>query len=122
MAKRRGKPADDGAKAVSSERAGRLYKLLTYLASKPMTRAALLKRLGLDVRGFYRDLELLRAAGIDLPLSKGRYSLQEVVSQAAARLPFPDPHLTLGEAMVLSRGRTTSHRKLKALVREITKK
>src|SRR5947209_18549291 len=84
-------------KTVTAERAGRLYRLLKMLGVSPQSRGALTRRLRLDVRGFYRDLELLRTAGIELPLVKGRYSLHDSVGEAIGRLPFPDPRLTLGE-------------------------
>jgi hypothetical protein len=71
------------------------------------------RRLRLDVRGFYRDLELLRAVGIAVPLRDRRYTLDETVAAATSRLPLPDPRLTLGEALQLAKGRTPAHRKLK---------
>jgi hypothetical protein len=48
------------------------------------------------------------------------YVLQGKVRDAVARLPFPDPLLTLGEAQQLARGRTPAHKKLKALIAAIT--
>lgn len=111
--------AAPAAKAVTAERAARLYRLLRLLAAGPQTRGTLTRRLRLDVRGFYRDLELLRSAGIDLPLVNRRYTLAEDVDDAVARLPFPDPHLTLGEARQLAKGRTKAHQKLKAQVSQI---
>jgi hypothetical protein len=107
------------AKTVTPERAARLYRLLQLLATGPQTRPALTRRLRLDVRGFYRDLELLREAGIELALRGRRYSLDEPVVQAVARLPFPDPHLNLGEASQLAKGRTRLHRKLKQQLAQI---
>jgi hypothetical protein len=104
---------------VTAERAARLYRLLHLLGGGPQTRAALTRRLRLDVRGFYRDLELLRSAGIVVPLADGRYTLDEPAADAAARLPFPDPRLTLGEATLLAKGRTRAHRKLKEQIAQI---
>jgi predicted DNA-binding transcriptional regulator YafY len=99
--------------SVSAERAERLYRLLQLLGTGPQSRANVIRRLRMDVRGFYRDLKLLRAAGIAVPLRNQRYALQESVADATSRLPFPDPHLTLGEAKQLARGRTLAHRRLK---------
>jgi hypothetical protein len=93
--------------------------MLQLLDGGPQTRATLTQQLRLDVRGFYRDLELLRSAGIAVTLRDRRYTLDEDVDDAIARLPFPDPHLTLGEARQLARGRTAVHRKLQAQIREI---
>jgi hypothetical protein len=93
-----------------------LCKLLRLLGTGPQTRAALTRRLRLDVRGFYRDLVVLRRAGIAVVLEAGRYRLDESADRAIARVPFPDPHLTLGEARQLARGRTAAHRKLQEQV------
>ena len=113
MAKKRSIPATAPPRAVTADRAARLCHLLRILARGPQTREALTRRLGRDVRSFYRDLELLRAADIDVPLQDGRYLLEENVEAAVARLPFPDPGLTLGEAQQLAKGRSPAHRKLK---------
>jgi predicted DNA-binding transcriptional regulator YafY len=99
--------------AVTAERFVRLFRLLHFLAAGPQTRARITRQFKLDVRAFYRELELLRAAEIPVTLAEGRYSLAEDVDTAASRLPFPDPHLTLGEATQLARGRSAAHRKLK---------
>jgi hypothetical protein len=49
-----------------------------------------------------------------------RYALTEPAGEAIARLPFPDPRLTLGEARQLAKGRSAAHRKLQELIRRIT--
>jgi predicted DNA-binding transcriptional regulator YafY len=119
MAKKRSKRATPILRAVTAERAHRLSRMLQLLDKGSQTRATLIRHLRLDVRGFYRDLELLRAAGIAVTLRDRRYTLDEDVDEAIARLPFPDPHLTLGEARQLAKGRTAAHRKLQAQVREV---
>jgi hypothetical protein len=119
MAKKPRKASQAPAKTVTAERAARLYRLLKLVGERPRTRDDLRRRLRLDVRGFYRDLELLRAAGIDLPLVEHRYKLQAGVAEVLAQLPFPDPRLTLGEARQLARGRTKAHRKLKEQIEQI---
>jgi hypothetical protein len=53
-------------------------------------------------------------------LVKGRYVLEGSAADAQARLPFPDPGLTLGEAQQLAKGRSVTHRKLKWQIEEIT--
>ena len=105
--------------SLTSLRAARLYRLLTLLDTGPQTRGFLLRRLRLDIRGFYRDLELLREASIAVPLAEGRYRLNGNADAAIARLPFPDPRLTLGEAEQLAKGRTAAHRKLKSQITAI---
>ncbi len=119
MAKARRKRPRSARRTISAERAARLYHLLQLLAAGPQTRDVLKKRLRLDVRGFYRDLELLRAAGITLPLRNRRYTLEDDVESAIANLSFPDPRLTLGEAMQLAQGRTPAHRKLRRQIEQI---
>jgi hypothetical protein len=104
---------------VTAERAARLFRLLTLLGAGPQARATLVRRLRLDIRGFYRDLELLRTAKIDVPLKNQRYVLVGSAKDAIARLPFPDPHLTLGEAKELAKGRSAAHRKLKSQLSRI---
>jgi predicted DNA-binding transcriptional regulator YafY len=101
---------------VTAQRAARLCKLLRLLRNGSHTRSALARRLSLDVRGFYRDLEWLRKFGVAVLMEDGRYSLHEDADRAIGRLPFPDPQLTLGEAMQLAKGRTAAHRKLKQQV------
>lgn len=116
--KRNARPKET--QALTAQRAARLCKLLRLLRDRPQTRPTLLRRLSLDVRGFYRDLEWLRKFGISVALEGSRYRLDENPDKAIARLPFPDPHLTLGEAMQLARGRTAAHRKLKEQVAVIS--
>ncbi|HKI30882.1 MAG TPA: hypothetical protein VKA46_03380 [Gemmataceae bacterium] len=110
------KPA---AQALTPLRAARLCKLLRLLRDRPQTRSALTRRLKLDVRGFYRDLEWLRKFDIAVVTEAGRYRLNEDADKLIARLPLPDPQLTLGEAMRLAKGRTAAHRKLKRLIKAI---
>jgi hypothetical protein len=119
MAKKRSTRPSPASRTVTAERAARLCRLLKLLATGPQTRSALTRRLRLDVRGFYRDLELLREAGIELTLARHRYALEGKADDAIARLPFPDPRLTLGEAQQLAKGRTLAHRKLKGQIDEI---
>ena len=94
------------------ERFRRLYRLLGLLSGGAETRSSLLRRLHLDVRGFYRDLELLRSAGMSVTLEMGRYTLEQDADDALALLPFPDPRLTLGAARTLAKGRSATHRAL----------
>jgi predicted DNA-binding transcriptional regulator YafY len=119
MAKKRSKRATPALRTVTAERARRLYRLLQHLGQGPQTREALTRHLRLDVRGFYRDLQLLRAAEIAIRLEDKRYALDEGVDRAVARLPFPDPRLTLGEAQQLAKGKTVAHRKLAEQIAKI---
>jgi predicted DNA-binding transcriptional regulator YafY len=105
--------------SVTRDRAGRLCRLVRLLGAGSQTRAALTQKLRLDVRGFYRDLSTLRKAGVVVELRRGRYVLQGDPQASLERLPFPDPHLTLGEAVQLGKGRTAAHRKVKALLDDV---
>jgi hypothetical protein len=123
MAEKRGarvRPSPRKTKStVTARRAARLYRLLKLLGTGPQTRETLARRLHLDVRSFYRDLDALRRARIRIVLQRRRYALAERVEAAVARLPFPDPRLTLGEAILLSKGRTHAHRTLRRLIEQI---
>lgn len=111
------KKVDASAVSLTSLRAARLYRLITLLGTGPQTRAALLRRLKLDVRGFYRDLEALRALGIEVGAGDDtKYTMAGDVDDALAKLPFPDPGLNVRDALQLSNGSTAAHRKLKQRV------
>lgn len=111
------KKVNASAVSLTSLRAARLYRLITLLGTGPQTRAALLRRLKLDVRGFYRDLEALRALGIEVAAGEDtKYTMAGGVDDALAKLPFPDPGLNVRDALQLSNGSTAAHRKLKQRV------
>ena len=119
MGKKRQTHSANAARIVTPERAKRLHQLIRIVSKRPQTRAALAKRLRLDTRGFYRDLEFLRSMGILIDLRGQRYSLAEKTKASLGKLPFPDPGLTLAEAMLLAKGRSLAHRKVKALIQQI---
>jgi predicted DNA-binding transcriptional regulator YafY len=107
--------------SVTAARVARLYRFIRLLARGPMPRAVLLRRLELNQRGFYRDIELLRAVGIRVRSDEGRYSVTPGFDAAVNLLPFPDPQLSLGEAQRLARGNTAAHRALRRRVEQITR-
>jgi predicted DNA-binding transcriptional regulator YafY len=112
------KKVDASAITLTPLRAARLYRLLTLLGAGPQTRNFLLRRLKIDVRGFYRDLETLGLLGIDITATgdETRYTLVGELDEALAKLPFPDPGLNVRDALQLSNGSTAAHRKLKQRV------
>ena len=111
------KKVDAPAVTLTSPRAARLYRLLTLLGSGPQTRASLLRRLKIDVRGFYRDVEVLRTLGITVTAGDdAKYALAGELDGALAKLPFPDPGLNVRDALQLANGSTSAHRKLKQRV------
>ncbi len=105
--------------SVTPERAGRLFRLLTLLSAGPQSRKTLTRKLRLGVRGFYRDLEVLREVHIEVALENGRYLLREDPVVVIERLPFPDPLLTLGEARQLARGRSAAHKRIRRYLEKI---
>ena len=99
---------------LTTQRAARLYKLLTLLGDGPQTRRILLARLKIDVRGFYRDLEALRGLRIEIDMGDdNRYALPISLDESLSRLPFPDPGLSVRDVLQLCAGSTAAHRKLK---------
>jgi hypothetical protein len=105
--------------SVSLDRAARLYRLVELLGDGPRTRAMILKKLKIDIRTFYRDLELLRECAIAITLDRRKYYLEDPIKETLGRLPFPDPCLTIGEAQQLAKGRTKIHKKMREVLKEI---
>ena len=100
--------------SLTGQRAGRLFRLLTLLGNGPLTRQHILRKLRIDVRGFYRDLEALRSLGVEVEAGDdGRYALVLDFDEAMARLPFPDPGLNFRDVQQLAKGETSAHRKLR---------
>ena len=106
---------------VTTQRAARLYRLLQLLARGPQPRDVLTRRLGLNIRGFYRDLETLQHLGTPITLTSRGYRLTVRLNAALALLPFPDPGLTFAEALQLAKGRGSANRKLKLLIARMVK-
>ena len=99
---------------LSPLRAARLYKLLNALSVTPQTRMALRRKLRVDVRGFYRDVESLRKFVIEIETdSASRYLLAGSMDDALARFPLPDLGLNVREAMQLVSGVASAQTKLK---------
>jgi predicted DNA-binding transcriptional regulator YafY len=105
---------------VSAQRCARLYKLLSMLRRGPRSRDELSRAVRLDLRGFYRDLKMLRGLGVRIASRGHRYVLAQTFERAISKLPFPDPRLNLHEAIQLAVGRTTAHAKLRREIRKIT--
>jgi len=105
---------------VSAQRSARLYRLLAMLRRWPKTRDQLPRGSGLDMRGFYRDLQMLRGLRVRIASQGHRYVLAQTFELAISRLPFPDPRLNLHEAIQLATGRTAAHQKLRKEIRKIT--
>lgn len=88
---------------ITLNRAARLHRLVSHLTEAPRTREALLTHLGIGLRTFYRELELLKRCGVRVVLVKKEYTLRSTAEEAEGRLPFPDPQLSFAEMAELSR-------------------
>lgn len=104
------------ANPLTQDRVARLYRFVRLLGTGPKTRTFLSRRLKVDARGFYRDFEKMREFGVAIEMHDGRYVLLESVPEALGRLPFPDPCLSVQEVIVLARGKTAAHRKLRSML------
>jgi hypothetical protein len=88
---------------ITLDRAARLHRLVSLLGEGPQGRETLLATLGIGLRTFYRELELLRRRGVKVRLVQKQYVLQGTVQQAEGLLPFPDPQLSFAEMAELAR-------------------
>jgi predicted DNA-binding transcriptional regulator YafY len=114
-------PASSGQPGqVSATRSARLYRLIALFRNGPKTRDQLARALRLDMRGFYRDLKMLRELGVRIDSRGHRYLLGQSFERAISRLPFPDPRLSLHDAIQLAEGRTAAHQKLRKQIQKIT--
>jgi hypothetical protein len=121
MARKRSSKLNPADVVVTADRAARLYRILKMLGRGPQKRETLTVSLKVGVRDFYRDLKMLRDVGIHIEASAHRYALDGDVQDAMERLPFPDPHLTLGEAKQLAKGRRGAHKKLQRQIAKIAR-
>src|SRR5438552_3327299 len=84
------KKVDASVATLTSLRAARLYRLLLLLGNGAQTRGFLLRRLRIDIRGFYRDVEALRTLGIEVIAGEDtKYTLAGNLDDALEKLPFP---------------------------------
>jgi predicted DNA-binding transcriptional regulator YafY len=100
-------------------RASRLYRLVVLLAKGSQSRETLGKTLGIGLRTFYRELELLRRCGVKIQLREGKYLLGQSADKAEALLPFPDPGLSFAEMRELASGPGEASRRLAALLAQV---
>src|SRR5262249_57234865 len=119
MAKKRTPGRTKPPPTVTAARSARLFQLLGLLRPGPQARDALVRKLGVDVRGFYRDLELVRRLGDSVTVEGHRYTLATGYEDALAKLPFPDPKLNLQEAIRLANGDAEARRRLREQIDRI---
>lgn len=106
------KPSETNA-GIAPHRAARLFRLLTLLGGRSQSRGGLLKKLRIDLRSFYRDIEYLRSLGIEIATFDGGYKLTAELDDALGRLPFPDPGLSVRDVMHLLNGSVSAKKKLR---------
>lgn len=88
---------------ITLVRAARLHRLVMLLAESARSREQVLSALGIGLRTFYRELELLKRCGVKVQLKDRAYRLYGTTEQAEGRLPFPDPQLSFAEMAELAR-------------------
>jgi predicted DNA-binding transcriptional regulator YafY len=105
---------------ISPGRAGRLHRLILLLAAGSHRREDLLVELGIGLRTFYREIELVKRCGIKVQNKDRKFSLLTTAEQAERRLPFTDPHLSFAEMADLSRHPGPASRRLAELLARVT--
>jgi hypothetical protein len=104
---------------ITLNRASRLYLLITLLGDQPRDRDVLLKSLGVGLRTFYRELDLLKRCAIRIDRDGRAYTLKTPKLEAQGRLPFPDPQLTFAEMTQLAQPSTEAGIRLAALLASV---
>ena len=105
---------------ITLARAARLHRLVSILANLPQSRENMLRALGIGLRTFYRELELLKKCGIKVRFASKVYQLQTTAGEAEGRLPFPDPQLSFAEMAELARCPGEAGRRLAELLASVT--
>jgi predicted DNA-binding transcriptional regulator YafY len=104
---------------ITLGRAARLHRLVMFLAASPRSREAVLSELGIGLRTFYRELELLKRCGVKIQQKNKAYKLLATAEQAEGRLPFPDPQLSFAEMAELARSNGDAGRRLAELLASV---
>jgi predicted DNA-binding transcriptional regulator YafY len=107
---------------ITLQRAARLYRLVEFLAETPRNRGAILSELGIGLRTFYRELELLKRCGVKVRYKAKLYLLLATPEQAEGRLPFPDPQLSFAEMAELAGCDCPAGRRLAGLLAAVTQR
>jgi predicted DNA-binding transcriptional regulator YafY len=106
----------DAPAGIAVHRAARLYRLVTLVGDRAKPRDWLLKKLRIDVRSFYRDLEFLRGLDVEITTVNGSYVLSSGLDDALGKIPFPDPGFSVRDALHLMSGSTAAKKKLKKAI------
>ena len=78
-----------------------------------------LHALGIGLRTFYREIELLHRCGVKIQHKDKLYVLQATAEQAEGRLPFPDPQLSFAEMAELARHPGEAAQRLAELLQSV---
>ncbi len=79
----------------------------------------ILQTLGIGLRTFYRELELLQRCGVKIQHKDKQYILLATAEQAEGRLPFPDPQLSFAEMAELARHPGDAAQRLAELLQSV---
>jgi predicted DNA-binding transcriptional regulator YafY len=104
---------------ITLGRAARLHRLVMLLAEQPRTRDTVLSAIGIGLRTFYRELELLKRCGVKIQQKDKAYSLNATAEQAEGRLPFPDPQLSFAEMAELARHPGEASKRLAEMLEKV---
>ncbi len=104
---------------ITLARASRLHGLVRFLEEGPRGRDEVLKRCGIGLRTFYRELELLNKCGVKVRHKDKLYSLVSPTDDPAGRLPFPDPLLSFAEMAELAQSDSAAGRRLAKLLASV---
>ncbi len=105
---------------ISLGRSSRLYQLVTLLMDSPRDRNAILEMLGIGLRTFYRELDLLRRCAIKIQRVDQSYILKTTPETARGQLPFPDPQLSFAEMAELANHPGAASQRLGRLLQSAT--
>jgi hypothetical protein len=89
------------------------------LAGGARTREVMLTTLGVGLRTFYRELELLHRCGVKVQHREKTYHLHGTAAEAEGKLPFPDPQLSFAEMAELAQSPGPAGRRLGELLQAV---
>lgn len=104
---------------ISLPRASRLLRLVRFVSESARSREAVLSSLGIGLRTFYREIELLNRCGVKIRNKDKLYVLQSTAEQAEGRIPFPDPQLSFAEIAELAQCPGEAAKRLAALLSSV---
>ncbi len=104
---------------ITLGRAARLHRLVRFLAGRPRQRDDVLTELGVGLRTFYRELELLNRCGVKVQYKDKVYALLSTAEEAEGWLPFPDPQLSFAEMAELSKHPGEAAKRLARLLESV---